>query len=265
MHVVNLDPAAEHFKYKPSMDIRELINVDDVMEELQYGPNGGLLFCMEHLLENMDWLEEQVGEYSDDYLILDCPGQIELYSHVPVMRGIVEALQRWGYNVGGLYLIDSHFISEPSKFLSGVLACLAAMVQLEIPHINVLTKCDLVPRKRNLGKFLLPDMDELLADLHEEMPPKFRRLNEAMASLIEDYSLVAFVPLNIEDSDSITALMAQIDNAIQFGEDEEVRDDLDPDSRTRGDDDDAAAWGEQEATLGDAFETMGAYPPSRTD
>lgn len=27
-----------------------------------------------YLLQNMDWLEEEVGEFEDDYLIIDCPG-----------------------------------------------------------------------------------------------------------------------------------------------------------------------------------------------
>lgn len=61
--VVNLDPAAEHFSYEPLVDIRNLIHVQDVMEddELQFGPNGGLVFCIEYLLENSDWLHEQLG------------------------------------------------------------------------------------------------------------------------------------------------------------------------------------------------------------
>jgi len=29
-------------------DIRELISLDDVMEELGLGPNGGLVYCMEY-------------------------------------------------------------------------------------------------------------------------------------------------------------------------------------------------------------------------
>lgn len=47
--VVNLDPAAEHFEYTPTVDIRDLINLDDAMddEELKFGPNGGLVFCIE--------------------------------------------------------------------------------------------------------------------------------------------------------------------------------------------------------------------------
>ena len=54
--IVNLDPAAEHFKYKCDIDIRDLIGLDDVMEELKLGPNGALIYCMEYLLLNLDWL-----------------------------------------------------------------------------------------------------------------------------------------------------------------------------------------------------------------
>lgn len=43
------------------------------------------------------------------------------------------------------------------------------------------------------------------------------------SSQIEDYNMVSFQPLNIQDEDSISVLLQQIDNAIQFGEDEEPR------------------------------------------
>jgi GTPase SAR1 family protein len=46
-HLVNLDPAAEPHEYEPSIDIRDLINLDDAMTELGYGPNGGLIYCFE--------------------------------------------------------------------------------------------------------------------------------------------------------------------------------------------------------------------------
>lgn len=51
-HWVNMDPAAETFEgsdfYAPSVDIRDLVSVDDVMTELQYGPNGALIFALEY-------------------------------------------------------------------------------------------------------------------------------------------------------------------------------------------------------------------------
>ena len=49
-HLFNLDPAAtsESFKeFEPSIDIRELITLEDAMSELGYGPNGGLVYCFE--------------------------------------------------------------------------------------------------------------------------------------------------------------------------------------------------------------------------
>lgn len=47
VHLFNLDPAAERFEYEPSIDIRELISLGDVMEEMDLGPNGGLIYCFE--------------------------------------------------------------------------------------------------------------------------------------------------------------------------------------------------------------------------
>lgn len=45
-----------------------------------------------------------------------------------------------------VFLLDATFITDPAKFVSGALLSLSAMVQLELPHLNVLTKCDLADR-----------------------------------------------------------------------------------------------------------------------
>lgn len=54
--------------------------------------------------------------------------------------------QSWNYNVCAVFLLDATFITDPAKFVSGALLSLSAMVQLELPHLNVLTKCDLADR-----------------------------------------------------------------------------------------------------------------------
>ena len=46
---MNLDPAAEDFAYKPDLDIKDLISLEDVMEEIGLGPNGGLIYCFEYV------------------------------------------------------------------------------------------------------------------------------------------------------------------------------------------------------------------------
>ncbi|RIB03828.1 GPN-loop GTPase [Gigaspora rosea] len=225
VHLFNLDPAAEKFEYNPTIDIRDLITLEDVMEELQYGPNGGLIYCLEFLLNNIDWLEDELGEYEDDYLIIDCPGQIELYTHFPIMRRICECLQRMHFRICGVYLLESQFIQDNSKFFAGVMSAMSAMVSLEIPHINVLSKMDLLGKvkQRELERYFDPDPLLLADEANTSMNPKFHDLNRAIVQLIDDYNMVSFLPLNINDEDSITAVISHVDNALQFGEDQEPK------------------------------------------
>lgn len=227
VHVVNLDPAAEEFHYPVAFDIRELISLEDVMEELQLGPNGGLLYCMEYLEENLeDWLGEQLEGYGDeDYLLFDCPGQIELYSHVSVMKSFSQYLSRQGYNLVAVYCLDVQFASDGPKFVAGALQALSAMVQLELPHVNLLTKVDLLAEdsKGVLDEFLFPEARALAQQLHSGTRPGLRRLNDSIASLVDDWNLVSFLPVNYSEEDSIQDVLAQIDRTLQFGEDAEVK------------------------------------------
>ncbi|KAG6593067.1 GPN-loop GTPase 3, partial [Cucurbita argyrosperma subsp. sororia] len=231
LHVVNLDPAAEHFDYPVAMDIRELVSLDDVMEELGLGPNGGLLYCMEHLEENLDdWLTEELDNYmDDDYLVFDCPGQIELFSHVSVLKNFVEHLRRKNFNVCAVYLLDSQFMTDITKFISGCMASLSAMVQLELPHINILSKMDLVTNKKDIEDFLNPEPRVLLSELNQRMAPQFSKLNKSLIELVDEYNMVSFVPLDLRKESSIRYVLAQIDICIQYGEDADVKiKDIDP-------------------------------------
>ena len=42
-------------------------------------------------------------------------GQIELYTHLPVMKQLVEQLQQWEFRVCGVFLVDSQFMVETFK------------------------------------------------------------------------------------------------------------------------------------------------------
>lgn len=228
--VVNLDPAAEHFSYPVSVDIRELVDVDDVMEaeDLRLGPNGGLVFCMEYLIQNMDWLKTELGDGEDDYFIFDCPGQIELYTHIPVMKQLVETLHSWDFSVCGVFLMDAQFLIDAAKFFSGAMSALSAMVQLEVPFVNVLSKMDLLSKESAdaLERYLSPNTVEIVNDLNARLPARFKKLNQAIAGVIDDYGLVNFLPLNINDEESMNDLLIYIDNAIQYGEGLEPREDM---------------------------------------
>ena len=103
-----------------------------------------LLYIFRYLLENIDWLEDDLGQYDNEFLLVDCPGQLELYTHFTIFKNIISVFQRMDYQVCCIYLLEAVFLQDVSKFFSGVLSAISAMVQLEIPHINVITKLDLL-------------------------------------------------------------------------------------------------------------------------
>ncbi|ETN78371.1 conserved hypothetical ATP binding protein, partial [Necator americanus] len=211
------------------LDVRALISVDDVMEdeELALGPNGALVFCMEYLVQNLEWLHDELCEGEDDYFIFDCPGQIELYSHLPIMRQLVDAFRAWDFNVCSVFLIDTHFVLEAEKFIAGALTALSAMIAIETPCVNVLTKMDLLSERNKVlvEDFLETDTRSIVEhDTTHIWNERHRQLTKTIAQVLEDYSIVKFVPLNSDDEESIEQLLLVIDTTIQYGEDLEVKD-----------------------------------------
>jgi GPN-loop GTPase len=59
--VANLDPANDNIPYDAEFDVRELVNVEEVMEREALGPNGGVLWAMEEVDENFDWLADHLA------------------------------------------------------------------------------------------------------------------------------------------------------------------------------------------------------------
>eukprot|EP01032_Pedospumella_encystans_P016257 gene16257-18554_t len=234
MQVANLDPAAEHFTYDAAFDVRDLVNLDQVMEEFGYGPNGGLVYCMEYLYQNSDWLHDELDNFGDDeYILLDCPGQIELYSHLPIMHNLAKLLTSWGYRVASVYLLDALFVLEPAKFISGCMLSLSCMLHLELPHINlphinVITKCDIAD-KEQIEAILDKEGSSFISSLDKKSPAKLRRFTNAIGSVIDDFMIVSFVMLDVTDEESIDDVLNRTDHAIQYGEDIEPKEPKDED------------------------------------
>lgn len=144
--VVNLDPANDILPYKCDVNISDLITLSEVMDNLKLGPNGGLIYCMEYLEQNMDWLQKALEKLGSKYLLFDCPGQVELYTHHQSVKNIAAQLEKWDYHLVSVHLVDSHYCSDPSKFVSVLLTSLTTMLQMELPHVNVLSKADLIEK-----------------------------------------------------------------------------------------------------------------------
>lgn len=109
--IVNLDPANDPVATTttataPALDIRDLISLDAIMtdEEIGLGPNGGVLYALEELerdfeVEGGGWFEQGLKKLGDDYVLFDCPGQVEIFTHHGSLRRVVTRLEKLGYRV----------------------------------------------------------------------------------------------------------------------------------------------------------------------
>eukprot|EP01126_Amoeba_proteus_P005023 TRINITY_DN11657_c0_g1_i3.p1 TRINITY_DN11657_c0_g1~~TRINITY_DN11657_c0_g1_i3.p1 ORF type:complete len:279 (+),score=55.63 TRINITY_DN11657_c0_g1_i3:181-1017(+) len=217
--VVNLDPANDFLPYECAVDLKDLVTLESVMEHYSLGPNGGLLFCVEFLEKNLDWLVEKLKALPKGiYVLFDCPGQVELYTHHDSMKNIFKILSDNGWRLTCVHLVDSHHCSSVSNYLSALTLSLSTMLQLELPHVNVLSKIDL------LSKYGTPEFDfafyadaDNLSDLQyalgQDVSEKYKKLTATICEIVEDFSLVSFTTLNIQDKQSITNALYLIDKA----------------------------------------------------
>lgn len=175
----------------------------------------------------MDWLHEQLGEDLDgDYYLFDCPGQIELYTHLGLMKTFIQTLESWSFRVCGVYTIDAHFLTDGTKFIAGAMSALGAMVNLEIPHVSVLTKMDLMSKrdKKRLHTYLEPEAETiLLNEVETKWNSKFLKLTAAIGQVLDNYALVRFYTLDSRRPRDRESLFLMIDMIMGVSEDSDIK------------------------------------------
>uniref|UniRef100_A0A158P7M0 GPN-loop GTPase 2 n=1 Tax=Angiostrongylus cantonensis TaxID=6313 RepID=A0A158P7M0_ANGCA len=214
---INLDPANDLVQYDATYDIKELVVVEEVMDRLGMGPNGALKYCIDTLCRNQDWLLQNIQDNKNKYVILDCPGQLELYKCDGQLWKLFHNLERAGVHLCAVHLVDSLYCSDAAKFISVAMSTLATMVTMEMPQINVLSKVDLFDEDAsfNLEYFIeLPDVNRLL-ELLNDVPglERYRALNAAICDVLSNFDMVNFVPLNVEKKEDMANVLRLADSA----------------------------------------------------
>lgn len=240
--------------YETLLDVcQEVVNLTSVMEQTGLGPNGGVVYCMEYLETHVDDIIKSITERVQEksYLIFDLPGQIELYTHSTCVQSMLQRLVKaMDLRLTAVQLIDAHYCTDASKFLSAALLGTTTMLRLELPTVNVLSKVDLLTNYGNLDFNLdfyteCYDLDRLVpftdqsnmdtqtlqeeeeADLAEDqdyqrarkkrqaskLSRRFTKLYQGLAEVIGDFGFLHFTPLDISDAASVGRVLAQIDKA----------------------------------------------------
>ncbi len=139
---LNLDPGVIDLPYIPDMDVRDYVDVYDIMERYRLGPNGALILAADMIAAHIDDLRRDVEDLKVDYLIIDTPGQLELFAFRASGPLIASTLTD-GIKVI-VYLFESTFSSDPFNYMSNMFLSAAIYSRFLLPQIHVISKSDLV-------------------------------------------------------------------------------------------------------------------------
>lgn len=218
--IFNMDPGVDDLPYSCDIDIRDIVNVRSVMSEYGLGPNGAVVVASDIAASRMGQLQDEIDAVNPDYLIIDTPGQIELFAYRvvgPLLARELAADQRVG-----IFLHDGILISSPANFASVALLAASVRLRLGIPTVNVVTKTDLIGG----------DLDNIL-----EWSSSLPALEDAVSRSCdgETYSLVSsilhgldvgglgqeLIPVSNVTGDGLPMLGASLSRIINLGEEVE--------------------------------------------
>ncbi|EIW53029.1 XPA-binding protein 1 [Trametes versicolor FP-101664 SS1] len=142
-YLLNLDPAVTSTPFEANIDIRDTVDYHKVMKEYNLGPNGGILTALNLFTTKfdqvLDFVEKSASKH--DYVILDTPGQIEIFTWSASGAIITDAVASSLPTVVA-YIIDTPRTTAPATFMSNMLYACSILYKTKLPFILVFNKTD---------------------------------------------------------------------------------------------------------------------------
>jgi GTPase SAR1 family protein len=175
--VVNLDPGVESPPYTSDVDIRDYVDYGEIMQQFGLGPNGALVASLDMGVGHVDDIRNEIEDLGRDYVLVDCPGQMELFAYRNSGPLMVSSLS--GQNVAlSLYLLDSNIARIPSGYLSSLLLGMSINIRFGLPQLNLLSKTDILSQS---------EIEEIVAWSDEPYLLE-EALNASSTGLIREFS-----------------------------------------------------------------------------
>lgn len=217
--VVNLDPGVEKPPYISDVDIREYVDYGEVMSKFGLGPNGALVASLDMAVSHVTHIREEIADFDRDYVIVDCPGQMELFAYRNSGPLLVSSLSDRDPSVS-LYLMDANIARAPTGYLSSMLLGFSINIRFGLSQLALLSKIDI----------LSPTEVESVLQWSEEPYELEEALNNMSSGLIRDYAFsalqmlrdlggtVTVLPVSAKEMNGIEMLYGELQRVFLGGE-----------------------------------------------
>ena len=215
---VNLDPGVLNLPYAPDIDIRNRININQVMDEYNLGPNGALVLAADLIAEESQKIGGEIEELQSDVVVVDTPGQMELFAFRASGPYIANELTTEQKAI--IYLFDSVFSFNPLNYVSNMFLSAAVYNRFFFPQLHVLSKCDLLPPEE-VDRIVewSTDPEALEAVIDEKLSGTRRLLSKDMMQAIYRLGLeFQLIPVSGKTNQGIINLSSALERILTGGE-----------------------------------------------
>jgi len=217
--VLNLDPGVESLPYRPDVDVRDYVDIVQIMKQYDLGPNGSMIMANDLIASKIDDIQNEIHGVNPDYLIVDTPGQIELFAYRasgPFFIQNIDASEKTN-----IFLYDGTMIASPTNFISISLLATSIKLRLGLPTINVMTKADLIPDK--IDQVLKWSSDPI--SLEEELKTLEGETYSFATDILRTLNIGEFagdlIPISNLTGEGMVNLQATLSRIINLGEEVE--------------------------------------------
>ena len=217
--VLNLDPGVESLPYRPDVDVRDYVDIVQIMQQYDLGPNGSMIMANDLIATKIEDIQNEIHGVNPDYLIVDTPGQIELFAYRasgPFFIQNIDASEKTN-----IFLYDGAMIASPTNFISISLLATSIKLRLGLPTINVMTKTDLIPDK--IDQILKWSSDPI--SLEEELKTLEGETYSFATDILRTLNIGEFagdlIPISNLTGEGMVNLQAALSRIINLGEEVE--------------------------------------------
>ncbi|MHA1650047.1 MAG: ATP/GTP-binding protein [Candidatus Helarchaeota archaeon] len=216
---INFDPGAMSLPYKPDIDIRDYIRIEDVMEQYNLGPNGALVASTDLTINFLDDIKKEINELRPNHILVDTPGQMELFAFRSSGIFILAALG--GQESVMNYLIDPNLAKRPSGFVTAIYLGLSIQTRFHVPQQYILSKIDLLSEDETDEIITWStDFDKLENALNLEAKGERRELNTLLIQALKTLNISGeLLPISSINNIGISDLYQSVSRIALGGED----------------------------------------------
>ena len=223
---LNLDPGADSLLYAPDVDVRDWVKLDEVMRDYGLGPNGAQIAAADMLALNIKEVAQVVDGFDTDYVLIDTPGQLELFTFRQSSRIVVDELGSESSMIA--FLFDPSLAKSPNGYVSSLMLAATVHFRLPVPLISVLAKVDMLSKKeRDLVKGWSEDYYALFSSLIDESVDAQTQVSVEFLQALESVGAGrSVIPVSSDTGEGLEDIYSLAQQVFEGGEDIErtVRD-----------------------------------------